>query len=86
MICTLEQIGEMERQALELERSRWADDQVDHVPQALNRLHAMVSLPKCSPPMPRPRRATPLNLFLYRANGEQNPIAPQEDFAARDCR
>jgi hypothetical protein len=26
--------------------------------QALNRLRAMVSLPKYSPPMPRPRRAT----------------------------
>jgi hypothetical protein len=28
--------------------------------QALNRLRAMVSLPKFSPPMPRPRRATAL--------------------------
>ena len=44
----------MERKALEMEKSRWADDQVDQMSQALNRLRAMVSLPKYSPPMPRP--------------------------------
>jgi hypothetical protein len=37
-----------------LEKSRWVDDQVDQMSQALNRLRAMVSLPKYSPPMPRP--------------------------------
>jgi hypothetical protein len=31
-----------------------ADDQVDQMSQALNRLRAMVSLPKHSPPMPWP--------------------------------
>ena len=30
------------------------DDQVDQMSQALNRLRAMASLPKYSPPMPRP--------------------------------
>jgi predicted phage terminase large subunit-like protein len=30
------------------------DDQVDQMSQALNRLRAMVSLPKYSPPLPRP--------------------------------
>jgi len=37
-----------------MEKSRWADDQVDQRSQALNRLRALVSLPKGSPPMPRP--------------------------------
>jgi hypothetical protein len=37
-----------------MEKSRAADDQVDQMSQALNRLLAMVSLPKYSPPMPRP--------------------------------
>jgi hypothetical protein len=41
-----------------MEKSRGADDQVDQMSQALNRLRAIVSLPKYSPPMPRPRRAT----------------------------
>jgi hypothetical protein len=36
-----------------MEKSRWADDQVDQMSQALNRLRAIVSLPKYSPPMPR---------------------------------
>ena len=44
----------MERKALKLEKSRKADDQVDQMSQALNRLRAMVRLPKYSPPMPRP--------------------------------
>ena len=39
---------------LELEKSRGPDDQVDAFSQALNRLRAMVSLPKYSPPVPRP--------------------------------
>jgi hypothetical protein len=37
-----------------MEKSRGADDQVDQLSQALNRLRAMVRLPKYSPPMPRP--------------------------------
>ena len=37
-----------------MEKSRVADDQANQVSQALNRLRAMVSLPKYSPPMPRP--------------------------------
>jgi hypothetical protein len=41
-----------------MEKSRGADDQVDQMSQALNRLRAMVSLPKYSPPMPRTRHAT----------------------------
>ena len=31
-----------------------SDDQVDQMSQALSRLRATVSLPKDSPPMPRP--------------------------------
>jgi hypothetical protein len=42
------------RRGLETEKSRGADDQVDQMSQALNRLRAMASLPKYSPPMPRP--------------------------------
>jgi hypothetical protein len=53
MFCAREQIEEMERQALEMEKSRGADDQADQMSQALNRLGAMVRLPKYSPPMPR---------------------------------
>jgi hypothetical protein len=53
-ICTKAQLEETERKALELEKSRGADDQVDQMSQALNRLRAMVSLPTYSPPMPRP--------------------------------
>jgi hypothetical protein len=42
-----------------MEKSRWADDQVDQMSQALRRLRVMVRLPKYSPPMPcPPRRAT----------------------------
>jgi hypothetical protein len=37
-----------------MEKSRGADDQVDKMSQALNRLRAVVSQPKYSPPMPRP--------------------------------
>ena len=36
-----------------MEKSRGADDQVDQMSQALNRLRAMVILPKYSPPLPR---------------------------------
>jgi hypothetical protein len=48
------------KRALEVEKSRWAADQVDQMSQALNRLRAMGSLPKYSPPMPRPRQVTTL--------------------------
>jgi hypothetical protein len=54
MFCTREQIEEIESQALELEKSRWADDQVDQMSQALNRPRAMVSSPKYSLPIPHP--------------------------------
>jgi hypothetical protein len=37
-----------------MEKSRGADEKVDQMSQALNRLRAMGSLPKYSPPMPRP--------------------------------
>jgi hypothetical protein len=37
-----------------MEKSRGAGDQVDQMSQTLNRLRAVVSLPKHSPPMPRP--------------------------------
>jgi hypothetical protein len=37
-----------------MKQSRGPDDQVDQMSQALNRLRAMVSPPKYSPPMPRP--------------------------------
>ena len=37
-----------------MEKSRSADDQVEQMSQALNRLRAMVSLPMYSPPMPWP--------------------------------
>ena len=37
-----------------MEKSRGADDQADQMSQALNRLRAMVNLPKYSPPLPRP--------------------------------
>ena len=37
-----------------MEKSRGADDQVDQMSQALNRLRAVVSLPKNPMPMPRP--------------------------------
>ena len=37
-----------------MEKSRGKDDQVDQMSQALNRLRATVSLPRFSPPMPRP--------------------------------
>jgi hypothetical protein len=37
-----------------MEKSRGPDDQVDQMSQALNRLRAMVSLPKYSPPLPPP--------------------------------
>jgi hypothetical protein len=37
-----------------MEKSRGVDDQAEQLSQALNRLRAMVSLPKYSPPMPRP--------------------------------
>jgi hypothetical protein len=47
---------EVER-ALEMEKSRGADEPVDQMSQALNRLRAMVSLPTYSPQMPRSRRA-----------------------------
>jgi hypothetical protein len=53
VICTKAQMGEMERKTLEMEKSRWADDQADQLSQALNRPCAMVSPPKYSPPMPR---------------------------------
>ena len=36
-----------------MEKPRGADDQVDQMSQASNRLHAMVSLAKYSSPMPR---------------------------------
>ena len=49
----------MERKALEMEKSRGADDQVDQMSQALNRLRAMVSLPKYPRQCRGPRRATP---------------------------
>jgi len=42
------------RRVLEMEKLRGADDQVDQMSQALNRLRAMVSLPKYSPPLARP--------------------------------
>jgi hypothetical protein len=42
----------MERKALEMEKSRGPDDQVDQMSQALNRLRAMVSPPKYSLPIP----------------------------------
>jgi hypothetical protein len=44
----------MERKALELEKSRGADDPVDEMSQAINRLRAMVSPPKYSLPIPHP--------------------------------
>jgi hypothetical protein len=47
---------EVER-VLEMEKSRGADEPVDQMSQALNRLRAMVSLPTYSPQMPRSRRA-----------------------------
>jgi hypothetical protein len=37
-----------------MEKSTGADEPVDQMSQALNRLRAMVSPPKYSPPMPRP--------------------------------
>jgi hypothetical protein len=37
-----------------MEKSRGADDQVDQMSQALNRLRGVISLPKYSPPMPWP--------------------------------
>ena len=40
-----------------MEKSRAADDQVDQVSQALNRLRALASLPKYSPLCRGPRRA-----------------------------
>jgi hypothetical protein len=39
-------------------QERQAAEELDQKSQALNRLRAMVSLPKYSPPMPRPRQAT----------------------------
>jgi hypothetical protein len=39
-----------------MEKSRGADEPVDQMSQALNRLCAMVSLPEYSSPMPRPRQ------------------------------
>jgi len=37
-----------------MEKSRGADDPVDLMSQAINRLRTMVSPPRYSPPMPRP--------------------------------
>jgi hypothetical protein len=48
-----EELDSLEKRAGVGEIAR-ADDQVDQGSQALNRLRAMVSLPKYSPPMPRP--------------------------------
>jgi hypothetical protein len=41
-----------------METSRSPDEPLDQMSQALKRLRAMVSLPKYSPPKPRPPRAT----------------------------
>jgi hypothetical protein len=60
----------LEEGALEMEKSRGADDQADQMSQALNRLRAMLSLPKYSPPMPRPRQATAVG---WRDRLESNP-------------
>jgi hypothetical protein len=51
-------LADEELDSLEKRRSSWrnrgVDDQVNQGSQALNRLRVMVSLPKYSPPMPRP--------------------------------
>jgi hypothetical protein len=54
LMLTDEELDSVGERGLELEKSRGADDQVDQTSQALNRLRAMVSVPKYSPPMPRP--------------------------------
>jgi hypothetical protein len=51
------------------------DDQVDQRSQALKRLRAMVSLPKYSPPMPRPpERRTRMDGVICRS-GIWVPVA-----------
>jgi hypothetical protein len=77
LLLTDEELDSLER-GLEVEKSRGADDQVDQMSQALNRLRTMVSVPRYSPPIPRPAPLLPIpypNFLIISCWG--TPESPQ---------